>query len=66
MRILFIIFFILLMGCSGLNLTTPSDDISLEQVGPYKYDDAHLMWEYCSYPESEPSESLCGICHWIY
>lgn len=50
----------------GLNPTVPSDKITLNQVGPYKYTDGHLIWEYCSHPESEPSRSLCGICHYIY
>lgn len=53
------------MGCTNSNPVTPGD-ITLGQVGPYKYNDADRMREYCSYPESEPSESLCGICHWIY
>jgi len=66
MRIIFVILFVLLIGCGGLSPTTPSDEISLCQVGPYKYDDAYRMWEFCSHPESKPSRDLCGICHWIY
>jgi|GEM_PF-5037770 len=66
--IIAIIFTFVLFGLSGCGLgpTEPSDSITLSQVGPYKYTDGHLIWEYCSYPESEPSRSLCGICHWIY
>lgn len=59
--IIIIIYFLFIIGCQ--NIAAPDYDIV---VGPYKYDDADLIWKYCSYGRTEPSDTECGMCHYIY
>ena len=57
--IIIIILCVIIFGCSMNNPCTP-------QVGPYKYDDAELMDDYCVRDKHEYKEGLCEICHWIF